>query len=167
MTDIVLIGTTHDFQRGFPSCSIQAEQEFIAFLLQCCVTHKAALVAEEMCGVHMAAKPRKDSTCLSVARSLNIPHAYCEPPVDERAALGIRDAQQIRVTAFHERWSKRRLAKEIAAAFAFRESIWLERLKLEDTWPVLFVCGANHVSSFKKLILSAGYTVRCVRRDWA
>lgn len=120
VVDILIIGTSHRFQQG--TCTVEAEQAFISFLNQCCVKHKAALVAEEMCAVLMAALPGKESTCLSVARKLLISHAYCEPPEAERPRLGIRGVQSIEVMAFHEGWTKRRKKSEIADDWAVRES---------------------------------------------
>jgi len=47
-----------------------------------------------------------------------------------------------------------------------REHYWLDRLFELACWPVLFVCGANHVDTFTAKAKARGRTVSVLHHDW-
>jgi hypothetical protein len=47
-----------------------------------------------------------------------------------------------------------------------RECIWLVRVLEENRWPVLFICGANHVPHLQKLFNSVGKPAEIAANDF-
>jgi hypothetical protein len=72
------------------------------------------------------------TVCDEVAEEENLSHILCDPTRSERQALNI---------------SKDNTPSDDKK----RETEWLRRLVQSCRFPVLFVCGANHVCSFAQL----------------
>lgn len=163
MIDVVLVGTCHTYQ--LPDNS--AASEFDKLLRELCVAGGVKAIAEEMNTEALAESNAHHSTGELVARALDILHRYCDPNRDQRQALGIMQENPIKATAHIRGWDRRRIRQEILASHLAREQYWLQQIRELDRWPLLFVCGANHVGSFKKLLSTNDIRVRVGRRDWA
>lgn len=98
-----------------------------------------------------------DDKAYSIAKSVsanhnNIRHMYCDPNQDERDTLylskGTREAQD----------------KEIG--WPIREGEWLKRISplLPDTL-VLFICGADHIVTFKQKLEAKHIAVKVICQD--
>jgi len=48
----------------------------------------------------------------------------------------------------------------------FREGVWIARIISHNTWPVLFVCGSDHVTSVHKLFRQLGMKSRILHSDF-
>lgn len=167
MNHVVLIGTSHQFQRGHPSCSQEEEQQFVDFIQAVCLKYRVAAVGEEMSAQLMIKEPRSETTCATVASRLGLQHTYCEPLPQERAALGIQDKQSLQAEALRQQWPDAKLNAEIRHSFELRESYWLRKLEEMDLWPVVFVCGADHVDSFQAKLNEAGHSIFVAYKDWS
>jgi hypothetical protein len=162
MKSVVLIGTSHKYQLpGNPT-----EQEFRECLAQICEAFEVQAVAEEMSVEALAQKRASQSLCEQIANAKGIGHRYCDPNNEQRQTLHIRQEQDIRFEAFLNDWDNDRLEQEIRAAHAIREHHWLDKLLDLNCWPVLFVCGANHLKSFCGVLDANGLRAHVVTWDW-
>jgi len=162
MKSVVLIGTSHKYQRP----ANPAEQEFRNLLEQTCKAYEVRAIAEEMSDGALTQRGASQSLCEQIANAKGIAHRYCDPNNEQRQALGIRQENDIRYEAFRNDWDSDRLEQEIRATYAIRERYWLNQLLDLNCWPVLFVCGANHIKSFCNKLEANGLHADVVARDW-
>ena len=166
MKMVELLGTSHRFQYGAPDCSEEEEAAFISLLKELASRSKVAALAEEACEELMVRQPRLESTCATAARELKIADLYCEPSQSVRGKLGVRGHQAIEQDAWLLHWPQEQKLAEHAKEFAVRENYWSVQLLMADTWPVLFVCGAEHIRSFSTMLKSHGVVSKVVCNDW-
>lgn len=171
---LVLIGTSHTFQYGAGNawsrkapCTAEAEQAFRDVLVEAISRFCLRCVAEEMNEQCLAEAEKPASVPQLVARSLGLPHVLCEPNLGERMVLGIEPENAIRVSAFLNDKTEEDVVAALKEQFRKRESVWLQRVEHLGTWPVLFVCGANHVPSFSALLEQNGVGCEVLHADWA
>src|SRR5262249_13125819 len=106
-------------------------------------------LAEEMSLEALRLFGATTSVCKQVADAMGIPHRYCDPSSDEQRSLGIANPGKASPGASSRSCDYHEPDPEVREADAIRECRWLECLMEADLWPVLFVCGAHHTSSFK------------------
>jgi hypothetical protein len=115
-----------------------------------------AVVAEEM---NCEWLNGRKSVPLEFANSHRVEHAFCEPNIGWRLAnhcLVVDDIQRqlgFRTEPFVK--NNLRLAAEaidVAINYPKRERYWLERLAPFHHLDVFFVCGYDHLESFKRLL---------------
>jgi len=70
-----------------------------------------------------------------VAQRNQVEHRFCDPNRNERSVIGWRSKSDDSV----------------------REKFWLEKIKDVTDQNVIFVCGADHLSSFSKLLTDTRY----------
>ena len=166
MADLVIVGTSHCFQRGVPDCSEEQETGFIRHLLAVGSIHSVTQIAEEYSQEHIALQPRGNSTCHTAAGLLGCSHLYCDPNSSERSELGIKSPQEIQVDSFLSHRSEEDTAAEILSHLNAREQFWLTRITQSNRFPSIFVCGANHVDSLCEAAENIGLDVLVEDRDW-
>ena len=102
----------------------------------------------------------------------SIKHLFCDPDWEERKERKIRCVRHLRKkmddssTATDE---KKIIKRQIRKEDRKRELYWLERLRLkvpESEWPVLFICGADHVKTFSRILKENDFNVTCICKDW-
>lgn len=144
MKPIFIVGTSHESYQIRPRCGPQdGADTFKQYISQAARTHSVKTVAEEM---SLEALKGRLTVCDEVAKEENLSHILCDPTYSERAALGI--------------------SKEDTPSNAKkREKEWLRRLE-PCIFPVLFVCGANHVCSFAQLCRDEGLVPTIVDCDF-
>ena len=99
------------------------------------------LMAEEFSEELMTRNGASDCTTRSAAQRAGCVHLFCEPSIEERSRMG----------------------EDLSAK---RECYWLGRIKSSEHLRVLFVCGSEHLSSFKDLLENCGYEASELSRDW-
>jgi len=105
---------------------------------------------------------------MRVARALKLPHRFSDPNTEERKRLGLAlDHNSVEVGAWLKKGSTPEIiAAEVAVEHRKREKAWLERLQALDTWPALFLCGANHTTGFAAMLERHGVHVAVAAEDW-
>ena len=156
---VIVVGTSHTIQT--------ADLELQPFLDSLCQEFKIQAVAEEMNEEALAENNCVASIPIRVANALQIPHRFCDPSRIERAKLEIRQENDIRISAFPSTLSESEVAAHVAESHAKRERYWLKQLRSLNLWPVLFVCGADHVPSFCRILKAEGIGVHIAAEDWA
>ncbi len=156
---VVVVGTSHTIQI--------ADLDLKPFLESLCQEFKVHAIAEEMNEEALAEKNCTASIPMRVASAVQIPHRFCDPNRAERVKLGIRQENDIRISAFPSTLPESEVAMRLAESHARRERHWLEQLRSLNLWPVLFVCGADHVASFCHLLKQKDIAVHIAEEDWA
>jgi hypothetical protein len=163
MDDIALIGTDHDYQAFGRPGAADLEYEIERILN----AYNFAAVAEEMSREGLERRGATESVCKRVADKRSLRHRYCDPDRQTRSRLDIQDENLIRALGQMSGKSDQETDHQICEAHSQREQYWLDRLLELDLWPVLFVCGANHVDTFAAKAMACRRTVGVLHRDWA
>lgn len=168
---VFLVGTHHTYQYGVGStygagCSIDSELAFRNLVRTISHGFGVRALAEELNEDALAEHQVQKSVLQQEAARLTLPHCFCEPSWAERRTLGVQQEGDIRVTAWRNGWSEERIQQELLGEFRKREAVWCDRLLELNTWPVLFVCGANHVHSFSLLLVERGLVVEVLETCW-
>jgi len=158
---VIVVGTSHTIQIADP--------ELKQFLESLCREFNVHAVAEEMSEEALAEKDCAASIPMQVASALQMPHRFCDPNRVERAKLAIRQVNEIRAQAWlsNSTLSESEIAERVMESYAKRERYWLEQLRSLNVWPVLFICGADHVASFCNLLKQNSIAAQVAAEDWA
>ena len=101
-----------------------------------------------------------ETVCQSVCSSLGIPARFVDLSRKERECLAIdpwlleEEIERVKAEP-GDAWIEIEDLKKEPNVFPFttqiiapvRERVWVARIRKEDTWPALFICGADHVQS--------------------
>lgn len=164
----MLIGTGPPYQTAEERCPPQGAQAFQRFLSEACRRYGIRTVAEEMNAEALAEVKRNESIPQRVASELSLTHLFCDPDRKQRRELGLLQENDIRIQQFSDpNISDDEIERQICSALTRREHYWLERLQTVIQWPVLFICGADHVKSFEGILKDKGFSVECIAEDWS
>jgi len=161
---VIIVGTAHPLQLGKEGADVA--DKFEAFLREICDNYGIRAIAEEMNPQAMEEGGATSTLGMKVAAERCLPHAHCDPNRYERKALGIRQDNDVLLDGFFTARPEQESRALIAVEYSKREAIWLDRLRGLDTWPTLFVCGANHVESFSSLLASNNIATVNAASDW-
>jgi len=129
MAKIYIVGTSHEsYQirpRDAPNDGANAFKDHLRNAVHKCAVR---LIAEEM---SIEVLQGRSTVGCEIAKEENLFHVLCDPTRAERLALGISECNT-------------------DSDIMKRENEWLSRIAQCGEYPVLFVCGANHVSSFEQ-----------------
>jgi hypothetical protein len=147
MRAVFLVGVNHQYQVG-PDGIIPVEasavdfSKFADFLQTVIERYKIRGIAEEMsrCALRIH-HVRGDSFPCALAAKIGMPHRYCDPDAATQKAVNITEDSQ-------------------------REQYWIKELITFDTFPVLFILGADHIESFKALLINSAFQPFIVERNW-
>ena len=165
MIHIHIIGTNHEYQNG-ENVTKEDILSFKAYLEFICQQYSIKAIAEEMNREALSEVNQLSSTCESLAEELSIVHRYCDPDRTERKKLGIRQENDVRLNGFSSRMTEEEIRDLIRNENVKRENIWLKHIQEINIFPLLFVCGANHVNSFSKITSSSGFLCNILCDDW-
>jgi hypothetical protein len=175
---IHIIGTDHYFQ---VSTTVKrrgaAKQEMAKFQRYLSTAAKrlgAAMIAEEASAEWVKDHgPGAISVARRVAAQMRIRHRYCDPDRGERRTCGLKVGGELWDKANAISMETRRdvvavWREEVRKGFQAREDFWLGRLKVRglDKVAVIFVCGADHVDTFKATLGANGIQACIHCRDW-
>jgi len=162
--EVAIVGTSHSLQIGCASESLA--QDLTEFLSGICDRRRVRAIAEEMNGEALAEKCVAASIGMRLAKERALAHCMVDPDSAVRAALGISQENDIRISAWNRSLSRAETEALVQAEYGKRERYWLGQLQDLDTWPVLFICGANHVRSFSTLLTDCSIQNSIEADDW-
>lgn len=156
---IHIVGTNHELQhtakpfRAAADTANKAREELKSYLRQLAGEIRPAVVAEEF-SQEVLSIMSANSNVKAVADALGIAHRFCDPDIQERTRIGLpgygtEDCDPSERGRFD----------------AIREAYWLEQLSDVLDKTILFVCGADHVSSFNGLLRGKDIAVE-VREEY-
>lgn len=169
---LYIIGTSHHYQFGAGvrfgrSYCTEADQSALAEMLRdLAVSFSAEVLAEELNQRALTEVEKTASVMQSVAAELAIPHLFCEPDRAERVNLGIRDENEIRISAFPDKLDEAVVQRLVVESWRRREKEWLRRLVVAKTKNVVFVCGADHIETFVPLAQEQGFECKVLHANW-
>jgi hypothetical protein len=163
---VLVLGTDHRFQRRSAEFTEAQHQAFAAFVLATAKQAGVAGLAEENNVAALAEAGATQSTIELMANELGLRHRYCDPNMKTRAKLDMLQENEIRISAFPEKLIEAEVQRLLTESMRVRESYWLSKLIEFNTWPVLFVCGADHSLPFLDLLNGRGINAALVAEDW-
>lgn len=160
---VLLLGTSHSVQMGVKTAAAEDIEAFKQGVKRLCEEHAAKGIAEEMSLEALAKwKSSPDTVAKKTALGLGLPHLYCDPTRQERSEI-CADAPEMRQDARKllglPELTDAELESLERTAFDRREHEWLRRLQALDVWPILFICGSDHLPSFTEKATRAGIDV--------
>jgi hypothetical protein len=150
---------SHQFWSPFSEDSIlNLENELNAILKK----EKIELIAEEFSLEAGKLHNVEKTTTQKFSESKNIPYMFVDPDSNERKGLGIRSrkdtADKLGIDIFN---CTKEEVDEVNTnhkdADQLREREWLRRISSYASMNIIFLCGFEHVSSFKDLAIQSGY----------
>ena len=136
---IYLIGVDHQVQHRK---DLHISKIFSFYLKRKAEQLRAKLIAEEWHEELLKENGIKSTIPQDVAQRLETDHIFCDPNKEERLQMG---------------WKTK-------ADDNKREIFWLEKIKNKANENVIFICGADHLGTFSKLIRKLGYRVQTLSK---
>lgn len=166
MPTVLIIGTSHRYQRRTPDVPANVIDEFSEYLRQSVEESNAAAIAEEMSGAALEENGLPNSVAQMVSSQLGIPHLLADPSPEEREQLGIRQRNEITCAGFFADLTTDEIEAQVRQSYDIRETYWLTRLAALDVYPVIFICGAAHVEPFRDKLLVQGHDAAVLSGNW-
>jgi len=149
---IHIIGTAHERTQYWSDAIRRSEsidttakivQQFEEYLRQEVRSLAATAIAEELNRQCVEQREGGIAVCKKVANEMGLHHLFCDPDRDERQKLGITTIDE-------------------------RESIWVDRVTrlAPNDSSVIFVCGADHCSTFRAKLEQRGLQAQVHCDDW-
>ena len=171
MKTVVLVGTNHKFQRPVDGSNADGIAQFRSTIMDICLRHKIAAIAEEMSLHALQEKNVAESVAQQVCTLLGVHHQLSDPSPEERYKLCIRQDNDIRAEHMLDEWTREEIEADVllrgsTPSDRIREQFWLRKIQELDVWPLLFICGANHFASFAALLRANHVDVFEAHLDW-
>lgn len=175
---IYIIGTDHYFQVSTTPKRTGAGKpgmiKFHRYLSGAAKRLGATLIAEEANEEWVNDQgPEAWSVAQRVAEQTGVRHRFCDPNTEERRAVGLKVGGELwdKANAISMTTGRDVVAvwkEEVRKGFQAREVFWLGRLKVRGftKMTILFVCGADHVETFKASLAANGVQACVYCRDW-
>nr|VFJ87472.1 MAG: hypothetical protein BECKLFY1418A_GA0070994_1001128 [Candidatus Kentron sp. LFY]VFK18236.1 MAG: hypothetical protein BECKLFY1418C_GA0070996_104017 [Candidatus Kentron sp. LFY] len=139
---IYLIGVHHSIQHNggnlqkIPGLSALREQ-FQYYLIKATKELRISVLAEEFNEDALEIFNASESLAKSIAQRFGISHVFCEPSLQTRSSLG-----------FTKQLQKKH--------HVIRELLWYDKIIDYKGQRIIFICGANHIPTFTKLVRKKG-----------
>lgn len=152
--ELYILGTDHCLQCGSTRKSKYTTDQINIFekeLRKICSEKKIARIEEEMSCNGLKRYEVDETIGHRISIELKIEHRYVDLDVKERQELSLCNPPVW--SCFLDNSKKNAFSEAFyQIAYEVRERVWLTKL-LEDgkKWPVLFICGSNHVINFQEL----------------
>ena len=167
-----ILGTSHPLQCGATECGDERISLLKQVILGALSDHGIRRIAEEMShdGLREALGDEAGSgtICQRIAPK-DISVQFVDLGVKERACLSLSDTNIVASAIRHAEGSSE-LAKFRESLNSLcgevRERVWVARVLSGQGWPVLFVCGANHSVSVKRLFERVGVEATMICSDF-
>lgn len=171
MKSVILIGTDHKYQLPTPEGRTSKFEGFEDLIRNICSTHNIRAIAEEMSVEALEEDGLEESVASKICNELGYKHQYSDPTNKKRFELGIRQDADIRAEHIIDGSTEAEIEADVAvrgraASDKIREQYWWTQISELDTWPLLFICGADHFESFASLIRCNDMEVFEAAGDW-
>ena len=163
---MLIVGTDHRFQTRGPDFTEPQHRRFAAYVWDVVKANGVAALAEENNHQVLVEADVSESTVQTIARELGLKHRFCDPDMQTRIKLGIRQENQIRISVFPKQLAEAEVQQQLDESMRARERYWLSELVEFNVWPVLFVCGADHSSPFLNLLRRNNFDAVLAVQDW-
>ena len=182
---VFIVGTNHHLQCG--SCKVDKEliEAFSDEILKICRDHEINSIFEEMSSDGLKSYGVEETVCQILGVNKSIEVELIDLGSDERRCICIDDwMRDKKCRQAFEEWfqgdSETDSTLETSLsdadvalinefnnlAYEVRERVWVARILKKETWPLLFICGANHVVSVSRLLHRFGVNTEIVHHDF-
>jgi hypothetical protein len=138
---LYLIGVRHgiQFDPGPHAAKIVRDKRasFKAHVLEVIEPLAISILAEEFSDEAKRKWKVSESTLEQLGKAKRIEHRFCDPTSVQKKENGIEESDSDK-----------------------REQFWLSRIRDCESKNVLFVCGGDHVETFGKKLIAAGFDVK-------
>lgn len=166
MPTVLIVGTSHKFQRATTDAPLDALVAFRDYLRQVAVANDVVLISEEMSGAALAENGLAQSVAQGIAGELGIAHDLADPSPEDREQLGIQQRNEIELAGFFADRDPEEIEAQVRRSYDIRENFWISRLLASDLFPAVFVCGASHVHTLRDKLLTLGHDVLVLADNW-
>lgn len=164
---VLVLGTDHGFQRRSNEFTELQHRQFALYVLTIAKENGVAALAEENNPQALEEACIAESTVQAIARDLGLRHRHCDPDGKTRHALDIRQENYIRIMSkIPNELPEADIQQQVWESMRARERYWLSQLLEFNTWPVLFICGADHSLPFLDLLGKEDLDAVLVSKDW-
>lgn len=159
---VYLIGVDHFAQWNRES---DQTRNFINYLGEQIKQHNISFIGEEFSEEALEMNSVKSTTTQDIAKQYGIKHRFCDPDTKTRKELGIplrqeiKDNLDIKSVVLENSAQDKQIKEEQRTYHPVREQFWLDKIKNEIFEKAIFVCGSEHLNSFKSLLERGGYNI--------
>lgn len=172
--NVFLLGIGHEYQHNstlYKRISSEAIDEFKRYISKEHGRYNFKAIGEELHRSELK-KDRDSSVPEEVAEKLGIEHKYCNNGPEDAIDLEKMGYKETLIKEkkgsilkpryeSDEDWLLRNMENE-----AIREFIWIKKILECDQWPLLFICGSDHVGSFSTKLQTEGINVTLLNKNW-
>jgi hypothetical protein len=163
---IIIVGTNHEYQWADKCRSHDEIEKFRRYITHLATKYSVLAIAEEMSIEALNTNDRDESIPFQVTRSLKIEHQYSDPNLGEQSNLEIMNEGTIEFWGMQNNWSKKEKGRRVQLEYRKREAVWITKIKGLNTWPLLFICGSEHVIPLYDELLKLEYAVKIEAQNW-
>lgn len=167
---VSLIGVDHIVQYTNDYSDKSLIKSFSQYLVERAKQLKITLMAEEFNKEVLLMSNATACTARDVAEDLGIEHRFCDPTSSEREQVGIPSQRKIKeqlgFKGLLKDKEKKRVDEEESKYHLKREQFWLDKIRDKAHEPIIFICGDNHLESFKALLINKGFEVTILGKNW-
>ncbi len=163
---VFVLGTDHRFQKRSIEFTELQHQQFALYVKKTAKENGVAALAEENNPQALKEARIAESTVQVFALELGLKHRHCDPDGKTRNELGIHQENDIIVSQYPNELSEKTIQQQVQESLRARERYWLLQLLEFNTWPVLFICGANHSLPFLNLLGQEDFDAVLIAEDW-
>lgn len=163
---IYIIAIKHESQHNGPYSNEVLRNKLVFYLENAIKKYAISLIAEEFNEKTLTNSHATIDTAKYVADKLNVKHLFCDPNEEERKLIGIPLREEIKNTLglkgpiFVDSLEDKQITEEQRKYYPIRENFWFEKIEQYLDEVIIFLCGSDHVESFKSLLSIKGYTVK-------
>lgn len=171
--EVFIFGTSHKLQCGAQECGVDRTSLLEEEIRRIVSEYGIRRIAEEMSddGLRRIAGDNTPGTVCQRIAGDTVPVHFVDLGEEERACLSLSN-DDIDAFALNDFFSKDN-SEPTKARDALthlcdevRERVWVARVLAHDKWPVLFVCGADHVDAVRALFGGIGIQASIICCDF-
>jgi len=164
---IFVIGTDHRYQHLSNELGDHDHRKFRELIEFTISDKNILLISEESNLEALKEKGVQESALQLISKKTGLSHLFTEANRNYRNANGMKQENDIRALAFLDGLKEEEIVERIQNSYRARERYWLNLIQIENTWPVLHICGANHSLPFCKLAKNEGVDAFILHKDWS
>ena len=152
---IFIFGTSHPLQCGTDKYSEDAVNNYRSYIREICSTEGINIIVEEMSREGLTHYEAESTIASSVAEELQIEHLCVDLESQEREKLKVSDGDLAIIAINLSRTGSAGAIRDDLThrlSSPIRERYWIASILSKNVWPVLFICGSDHVVSVASII---------------
>jgi hypothetical protein len=172
---LYLFGTSHNYQCGGliltnspqspEKCTPEQIQSFESELKKIFQEHNIRCIVEEMTPEGRKTRQVEETIARKLAIQFSIHHHDVDLTEAEKGDLSLFDCPLLSPFKFNDGGNQVRSAFTIMT-HEIRERVWAARIANNNSWPALFILGANHVEPFRRIWIRLGGEATVVHEDY-